>query len=270
MAYRTLTLTLTLTSLFFVFLVGCQTDAPTEDAVAAPPDTSFFQAYARVQSIPPSRSHIVLQHGELNGFMSAMTMPFALADSTLADGFAAGDSVWFQIRVTTTGTVLTDLTPFDRAPSEPTVIGLGRAHPFELTALDGTQVSLVSLSGKVVVLNFWATWCGPCRDEIPEFIRLQDELGLEGVQFVGIALDEEGADIVRPFTEELGVNYPNLIDDGVVSEAYRGHYVVPTTYLIDRRGHMRHRYVGAVTFDTLIPRLRELIRESAPSPESAG
>jgi len=256
-----------------VFLAGCA--APSDDITpdssgaasegsastgATPADTSYFDAFARVRSVTPSGSHAVLEHGTIEGFMDGMTMPFELADPSLAEEVSAGDSVHFEIRVVNNAVKVVDFTPADEYVPETSAArkGLGRATPFELTALDGTTLSLADLAGKVVVLNFWATWCGPCREEIPEFNRLQAEYADQGVQFVGIALDEEGQSIVEPFAKELAIAYPTLLDDGKVSEDYRGHYVVPTTYLIDREGTIRRRYIGAVTFETMIPILDEL------------
>ncbi len=273
-SYRSLTLLAAL-----VLFAGCgastETDSlrPSEPSEggsastqAAPADTFHFDAFARVRSITPSGSHAVLEHGNIEGFMDAMTMPFELDRPELAEEVSPGDSVHFDIRVVGNVVKIIDFTPADAY--EPTTSdasgtggarkGLGQAIPFELTALDGTTLSLGDLAGKVVVLNFWATWCGPCREEIPEFNRLQAEYGARGVQFVGVALDEEGQSIVEPFAEELSIAYPTLLDDGKVSEAYKGHYVVPTTYLIDREGVIRRRYIGAVTFETMIPILDEL------------
>lgn len=243
-----------------LMLAGC-TPQP-EKAPPAPPDTvssgpllevAEFKGHGRIVSITPSGSHVVLDHGVLEGFMDAMTMPFQLASPDLVTDLAPGDSVRFTLETSGNTIQITRIVDATK-----TTVGLGPAPDFALPDLEGTTRTLDEWAGQVVVLNFWATWCGPCKDEIPEFIRLQDELGPDGVQFVGIALDEEGAPLVRPFSADLGINYPILLDDTVVSEAYRGHYVVPTTYIIDRQGHMRHRYIGAVTFETLEPMLRGL------------
>ncbi|MGZ8975723.1 redoxin domain-containing protein, partial [Methylomagnum sp.] len=80
-----------------------------------------------------------------------------------------------------------------------------------LRDLDGRARTLAEWRGKVIVLNFWATWCGPCREEMPEFVRLQNELGGQGLQFVGVAIDE--VDAVRDYLKETPVNYPVLMGD---------------------------------------------------------
>ena len=113
----------------------------------------------------------------------------------------------------------------------------GNAPDFTLPTMDGDDLTLSDLRGKVVVLNFWATWCAPCRYEIPYFIRLQEKYR-EDVAFVGISVDKEGWEVVRPFAEEYGVNYPLLLDDGIVSEEYGGAYVLPTTFVLDRDGNI--------------------------------
>lgn len=116
--------------------------------------------------------------------------------------------------------------------------------------------------GRVVVLNFWATWCAPCRAEIPGFIALQREFGDAQVRFVGVSLDEEGAAVVRPYAREMGINYPLITQDAqAVAEAYGGHYVVPTTFVIDQEGRIRQRYMRAVPEGQLRPVLQTLLAE---------
>src|SRR5690554_3519895 len=83
----------------------------------------------------------------------------------------------------------------------------GEAPDFTLQTMDGEALTLSDLRGKVVVLNFWATWCPPCRYKIPYFIKFQEEFA-DDVVFVGVSLDQNGWDAVRPFAEELGINYP--------------------------------------------------------------
>lgn len=136
---------------------------------------------------------------------------------------------------------------------------LQQAPDFALPTLDGDTFRLSEHRGKVVVLNFWATWCAPCRHEIPDFIALQRELGDAGVQFAGVSLDEEGFDIVRPYAEEMGINYPIVHDDGEVATQYGGIRVVPTTFLIGPEGKVHGYAPGMVTEDVLRPQLEELL-----------
>jgi thiol-disulfide isomerase/thioredoxin len=136
----------------------------------------------------------------------------------------------------------------------------GPAPDFELASLSGEPFRLSEQRGKVVVINFWATWCGPCRVEIPDLIRMQEVLGSEDVQFVGISLDEEGKEIVEPFAQESNFNYPILLDDGSISEKFGGIYALPTTIIVDRKGIIQHRIPGMVTSKYLMPVLQEIAK----------
>jgi len=127
-------------------------------------------------------------------------------------------------------------------PSLPPADVAGQAPGFTLTDVQGRAVSLADFRGKVVVLDFWATWCPPCRREIPDFITLQSEFGSKGVQFVGIALDEPGN--VKAFAQQNGMNYPVLLGDDDVAKSYGGISGIPTTFIIDRGGKIVNRFVG--------------------------
>ncbi len=116
------------------------------------------------------------------------------------------------------------------------------APGFSLADLSGKPVSLADFKGKVVVLDFWATWCPPCRREIPDFITLQGEYGPRGVQIVGIALDEP--EKVHAFARENGMNYPVLLGSDDVSMRYGGIEGIPTTFIIDRSGKIVNRFEG--------------------------
>jgi thiol-disulfide isomerase/thioredoxin len=116
---------------------------------------------------------------------------------------------------------------------------------FTSTDLEGKAFDLAAYKGKVLVLNFWATWCGPCRREIPDFIQLQDEYGTQGLQMVGIALDEQGASIVKPFADKFKINYPVVVDaKSEVAALYGQMNAIPVTIVVDRNGKIRSRQVG--------------------------
>jgi len=138
------------------------------------------------------------------------------------------------------------------------------APDFERVTLDGTPLRLSSQRGQVVVLNFWATWCAPCRLEIPGFIELQHEMGSKGLRFIGVSLDEDGFAVVRSFAEEMEITYPLVIGDEALASKYGGIPGLPTTFVLDRHGHIRQRFVGMVSEETLRPVLADLLREEAP------
>ena len=130
-----------------------------------------------------------------------------------------------------------------------------------LPDLDGKLASLEQWRGKVLVVNYWATWCGPCRDEIPVFVRLQERYRDRGVQFVGIALDQPHK--VRPYAAELGMNFPILIGDiGAIDLTRRfGNRAgaLPFTVVIGRTAQIASSHLGAVTESMLEPLLTALI-----------
>lgn len=130
---------------------------------------------------------------------------------------------------------------------------------FSLATLDGDTLTLADLKGQVVVLNFWATWCAPCRVEIPDLIEMQDDLTAEGVRFVGIAVNDLGREAIEAFAAEADFNYPIVLGDGEISDAYGGVYALPTTILIDRDGMVRHKITGLVSKSMLMPMLREMM-----------
>lgn len=134
-----------------------------------------------------------------------------------------------------------------------------RAPDFALPTMDGDSLRLSAHRGEVVVLNFWATWCAPCRKEIPMFVEMQRELGGDGLQFIGISLDEDGFEVVRPFAAEIDVNYPMAVDDGTVAPMYGGIPTVPTTFLIGPEGQVHGYAPGLVTEDVLRPRIEKLL-----------
>lgn len=115
--------------------------------------------------------------------------------------------------------------------------------PFTLPDLDGNDVSLSDFEGKVVVLDLWATWCPPCRQEVPLLVSLYEELGDRGLVVVGVGLDEGGVRVLRPFAEENGVTYPILIGNRTVQAAY-GVTGIPTTFMIGRDGRVAAKHVG--------------------------
>ncbi|HKW29006.1 MAG TPA: TlpA disulfide reductase family protein [Verrucomicrobiae bacterium] len=121
----------------------------------------------------------------------------------------------------------------------------GEAAPdFALTNLAGKTVRLSDFKGKIVLLDFWATWCAPCQEEIPSFVQLQKQYSGRGFTVLGIALDDDGAAVVKPLAQKLDVNYPLVIGDTQVAARYGGIQAVPTAFLIGRDGRILKTFVG--------------------------
>ncbi|MGA7575691.1 MAG: TlpA disulfide reductase family protein [Terriglobales bacterium] len=118
------------------------------------------------------------------------------------------------------------------------------APDFELPTLDGKNLKLSDLRGKAVLLNFWATYCGPCKDEMPWFVELQNEFGPQGFQIVGVAMDDASNEDIAKFAKQMGVNYPILIGKESVGQSYGGVSVLPTTFFLDRDGRLIAREFG--------------------------
>ncbi|GAW68915.1 thioredoxin [Geoanaerobacter pelophilus] len=123
----------------------------------------------------------------------------------------------------------------------------GAAAPdFTLQDLSGKQVQLSSLKGKVVLVNFWATWCPPCREEIPSMVKLNQVMQGKNFQMLAISVDEGGQQAVQEFFRQNGVSLPALFDtDGSVSRRY-GTTGVPETFIVDGKGMIRKKVIGGV------------------------
>ena len=121
---------------------------------------------------------------------------------------------------------------------------LGPAPQVELSSLDGRRLKLSSFRGRVVLLNFWATWCAPCRTEIPELNGLQHDLEASGLTVVGVSWDDS-ADSVREFQKEIPQDYTVLLGGENIQDKFAGIRSLPTTYIIDREGNVRQRIIGA-------------------------
>jgi thiol-disulfide isomerase/thioredoxin len=120
----------------------------------------------------------------------------------------------------------------------------GTAPDFTLQSLDGKTVRLSDFRGRPVVLNFWATWCGPCKIEMPWFVDLQKQYGPAGVQFLGVAMDDASPKDIAEFAASMKVNYPILIGKESVGDDYGGVQFLPETFYIDRNGKIIDKAFG--------------------------
>ena len=118
------------------------------------------------------------------------------------------------------------------------------APDFELKDANGHTVHLSDYRGKVVLLDFWATWCGPCKIEIPWFQEFERQNKDKGFAVLGVAMDEEGWDVVKPFAQHMNINYRLLIGNDSIAEQFGGVDALPTTFLIDRDGKIAAVHVG--------------------------
>lgn len=150
------------------------------------------------------------------------------------------------------------------APADPAVVvaeELPPAPDFTLPSLSGDDYSLADARGKVVIVNFWATWCGPCVRETPGFVDLQNELGGDSFEIVGVSLDQEGFEVIRPFADKYEVSYPMLLDDGALADEFGGVYAMPSSFIIDKEGRVAHRVIGEFPFEDLRDEIERMIAE---------
>ncbi len=139
--------------------------------------------------------------------------------------------------------------------------GRWAAPDFNLTDLSGQPLKLSALRGKVVLLDFWATWCPPCVAEIPHFVDLHAQYKGRGLEIVGLSLDEGGPPAVRPFLQSHRVKYPIAMATPQITQAYGGIRGIPTTFLIDKAGNVARKYVGFQERAVFEREIRSLLAE---------
>lgn len=123
--------------------------------------------------------------------------------------------------------------------------------PFTLVDLNGNKVSSSDFDGNVILLNFWATWCGPCKVEIPDLVKLHENYKGKSFKVVSIALDSGSPQRIRQFAKKWKMNYPILIGDSNVIKAYGGIRGVPTTFIIDSNGYVKNMFLGPRSYKQL-------------------
>jgi len=125
------------------------------------------------------------------------------------------------------------------------------APDFELADLDGQTLNLSQFEGQVLVLNFWATWCPPCRAEIPDFIEVYNEYKDKGLGMIGISLDNMSEEELAPFVSDYGMTYPVALGTGQLVDDYKPGKYIPATIIVDKNGRIRTRHVGVMDRETL-------------------
>lgn len=136
---------------------------------------------------------------------------------------------------------------------------LGALPTFDLQDLEGNSVTDRDLEGKVALINFWATWCGPCKIEMPWFVDFQRKYKDREFTVVAISLDEDGWDPVRAFAEEFELNFPVVLGDDSVAEDFGGVWALPTTLIVDRAGSISFRHTGLVSRSQYERQIEEML-----------
>jgi thiol-disulfide isomerase/thioredoxin len=141
------------------------------------------------------------------------------------------------------------------------------APDFDLKVLDGNgkTMKLSSLRGKAVILDFWATYCGPCKIEMPWFVELQKKYGPEGLQIVGVAVDDAGEKAISDFTHKMGINYPILIGTEKVADQYGGLDGLPTTFFLDRSGKIVDKQLGLISESVIVDNVKKSLASGGNS-----
>lgn len=143
--------------------------------------------------------------------------------------------------------------------------GRGTAPAIDVVTLDGERIGPESLAGRVVVVNFWATWCGPCRIEMPWLQKLHERYAGEGLVVLGLSTDAGGRGPVERLLTERGITYPVAMADHATVRDFGGIRGIPTTFIIDRTGTIRHRVVGIFAQPAMDAAVRRLLTEPAPA-----
>ena len=138
----------------------------------------------------------------------------------------------------------------------------GFAPDFTLKTLEGREINLASLKGKVVLLDFWATWCSPCRESIPHLVALYKNYQEKGLQVIGMSVDKGEAEVVRRFSKSMDIPYPIILTPEEVTRDF-GVTALPTTFLIDKEGRIQEKVIGfnSKIAKEMVAKIGELISE---------
>ncbi len=135
------------------------------------------------------------------------------------------------------------------------------APDFQLTDLDGKTRTLSDYQGKILLINFWATWCPPCRAEIPDFVEVYASKKSQGLEILGVSVDNLSASDLKNFVRRMKINYPVALATEKIILDYRPGEYIPTTIVLDRKGRIRHKHVGQLDKETLLALFDSLNQE---------
>lgn len=144
------------------------------------------------------------------------------------------------------------------------------APDFELKDLTGKVVRLRDFRGQAVLLNFWATWCPPCKEEMPWFADLQQRYGPQGLQVIGVAMDDSGLPAIESFAKKLGVNYLVLLGKEAVAQAYGNVQFLPDTFYINRDGRIVAHVQGLIGRKEIEERVKKALGDKVAGQQTAG
>ncbi len=133
------------------------------------------------------------------------------------------------------------------------------APDFTLLNLAGDTVNLSDYKGKVVIINFFATYCPPCRMEMPDFVDLQKQFGSQDFTVLAISVDNDGEKVLPPFIEKLGINFPVLLATSKVLADYGNIYALPVTFVLDKEHKIVKKIMGKINKEELTPLIKELL-----------
>ena len=161
---------------------------------------------------------------------------------------------------------LTPAKPGDAAAGDAEPALAGKPAPaFALRDLAGNKVSLADYKGRPVLVNFWATWCAPCKLEMPWFEQFRQQYASQGFEILGIAEDDTGKDEIAKAAHRLGVSYPILLSDDKVAPAYGGVDYLPMSFYVDRGGVVREETAGLASKDEVEANIRKIVGSAAPA-----
>ena len=137
------------------------------------------------------------------------------------------------------------------------------APDFALKDENGAKVTLADYKGKVLLLNFWATWCGPCKIEIPWFMEFEQQYKNKGFEVLGVAMDDDGWTAVKPYIATHKINYRVVLGNDAMATAYGGVDALPTTFVIDQNGKILTSHIGLVSRDNYVKEIQSLLDTTA-------